>query len=358
MLIFLIDDSRSMLTAMQQALASVQNCTLAPFLEPQAALKAMQETPPDLVLVDYDMPGINGIQVIEQIRSEPKSATTPVVMITANSDGGVKMRAMEAGATEFLSKPFDHAELSIRVRNLLAIRAEQLALAKRAKSLQRKFEEAMAKVERREEEIIWRLARAMGCRDGDTGSHLDRVAIISRLIAEELGFDRKQARVIFLATPLHDVGKLAVRDAILMKPGKLTPEEFAEMQMHTAFGSEILKDSASELIQTAQRIAASHHERWDGTGYPNRLKGTDIPIEARIVAVADVFDALCSQRPYKAAWPKERALQEIIDCSGKHFDPACVAAFRRRWAEISTLFDHPDQTDDQAEPESKLAMTA
>lgn len=339
MLIFLIDDSRSMLTAMQQAVASVDNCSQASFLEPQAALDAMRETPPDLVLVDYDMPVLNGIEVIQRIRSEPKTAAIPVIMITANTDDGIKMRAMEAGATEFLSKPFDYAELSIRVRNLLAIRAEQIALAKRARKLQQKFEEAMARVERREEEIIWRLSRAMGCRDGDTGSHLDRVALISRLIAEELGFDRKQARVIFLATPLHDVGKLAVRDAILMKPGRLTPEEFAEMQLHTEFGSEILKDSSSELIQTAQRIAASHHEKWDGSGYPNGLKGTDIPIEARIVAVADVFDALCSQRPYKPAWPKDRALQEIVDGSGRHFDPACVAAFRRRWAEISTLFD-------------------
>ncbi|MFD1747477.1 HD-GYP domain-containing protein [Rhizobium helianthi] len=336
--IFLIDDSRSMLSAMQDALSTVEDCQILAFLDPFDALTSLQNVTPDLVLVDYDMPGMSGIEVISAIRQNESTAAVPVIMITSNTEPAIKMEAMAIGATEFLTKSVDRAELSLRVRNLLSIRAEQIALARRAQELQAKFEDALACVERREEEIIWRLSRAIGCRDGETGNHLDRVALMSRIIAEELGFDKRQARVIFLATPLHDVGKLAVRDAILLKPGRLSSEEFLDMQKHTEFGAEILKDSSSELIQTAQRIAASHHERWDGTGYPHRLKETQIPIEARIVAVADVFDALCSERPYKPAWPVEKAFEEILRGSGTHFDPSCVAAFRRRWQEIKTLF--------------------
>jgi len=175
------------------------------------------------------------------------------------------------------------------------------------------------------------------------------------MIAEELGFDERQAREIFLASPLHDVGKLAVKDAILLKPGRLTADEFTEMKKHTEFGQEILKNSSSDLIRTAERIAASHHEKWDGTGYPRGLKGTEIPIEARIVAVADVFDALCSERPYKQAWPLQKALQEIMNNSGKHFDPSCVAAFARRWAQIRELFQRGE---DASYDETKTARIA
>ncbi|WP_137133111.1 HD domain-containing phosphohydrolase [Rhizobium sp. FKY42] len=344
MRIFLVDDSRSMIAAMQQAIASLDNVEVTAFLDPTKALQSLADGKPDLLLVDYSMPGMSGIDVIREVRATPETASVPVIMVTSNTETGLKMAAMEAGATEFLSKPFDQSELKIRVSNLLCVRAEQRKLALQAQELQRKFEEAMARVERREEEIIWRLSRAIGCRDGETGQHLDRVAVIARMIAEELGFDERQAREIFLASPLHDVGKLAVKDAILLKPGRLTPGEFAEMKKHTAFGQEILKNSSSDLIRTAERIAASHHEKWDGSGYPHGLKGTDIPIEARIVAVADVFDALCSERPYKEAWPLQKALQEIMNNSGRHFDPSCVAAFARRWAQIRELFQQEDQS--------------
>ena len=174
-------------------------------------------------------------------------------------------------------------------------------------------------------------------RDGDTGEHVSRVAQISQLIAEGIGLSQEQCRMIYLAAPLHDIGKIGIADAILSKPGKLTPEEFAKMQEHVTIGARILERGTSDLIKTAELIAQSHHERWDGTGYPDRLSGADIPIEARIVAIADVFDALCSERPYKAAWAVEAAYAEIVRCSGSHFDPACVAAFRAKWSEINAL---------------------
>ncbi len=355
MRIFLIDDSRSMIAAMQVALASLEGVEVTPFLDPREALGQLVLAQPDLILVDYSMPGMSGIEVIREVRATPETASVPVIMVTSNTEAGLKMAAMEAGATEFLNKPFDKSELKIRVTNLLRIRAEQLKLALQAEELQRKFDEAMARIDRREEEIIWRLSRAIGCRDGETGQHLDRVALIARMIAEELGFDEKQSRQIFIASPLHDVGKACSKRCYPAQAGRLTVDEFQEMQKHTEFGQEILKNSSCELIQTAERIAASHHEKWDGSGYPRGLKGTSIPIEARIVAVADVFDALCSERPYKKAWPLNTALQEIVANSGKHFDPSCVAAFVRRWPQVQELFASVNSDTDEETPVARIA---
>jgi two-component system, response regulator RpfG len=185
--------------------------------------------------------------------------------------------------------------------------------------------------------VIWRLARAIEYRDGDTGEHVSRVALISQLIAAGIGLSPQRCRTIYLAAPLHDIGKIAIADAILSKPGKLTHEEMILMREHVTIGARILENGSSDLIKTAELIAQSHHERWDGAGYPDRLSGTDIPIEARVVAIADVFDALCSERPYKKAWPIEKAYAEIIACSGAHFDPRCVAAFRDKWEEIQVI---------------------
>ena len=191
--------------------------------------------------------------------------------------------------------------------------------------------------------MIWRLARAIEYRDGDTGEHVSRVAQISQLIANGVGLGPERCRTIYLAAPLHDIGKIAIADAILGKPGKLTPEEIAMMREHVTIGARILENGSSDLIRTAELIAQSHHERWDGAGYPDRLSGTDIPLEARIVAIADVFDALCSERPYKSAWPIEKAYAEIIACSGTHFDPVCVAAFREKWPEILVIMQGEPQ---------------
>ena len=336
--IFLIDDSISMIFAFERAINSIADCQIHAFQDPRKALDKLESIVPDLVLVDYEMPSLNGIDVIKSIRSKRTTASVPVIMITSTIDKSIKLAAIEAGATEFLHKPFDDTELRTRVQNLLNIRGEQLALAAKAAEMNRMYQEAMSRVNRREEEIIWRLSKAIGIRDGDTGNHIDRVAYIARMIAEELGLDEERCRMIFLASPLHDVGKLGVPDSVLLKPGKLTPEEFREMQKHTELGAQILSGSSSQLIQVAEMIAANHHEKWDGSGYPRQLRGEAIPIEARIVAIADVLDALCSDRPYKAAWPLDAAFAEILNSSGKHFDPACVAAFCRRWPDIRQTF--------------------
>ena len=356
--IFLIDDSISMIFAFERAINSIADCKINSFQDPLKALENLEHMVPDLVLVDYEMPSMNGIDVIKAIRANEPTATVPVIMITSTTGQHIKLAAIEAGATEFLNKPFDETELRIRVQNLLNIRSAQLALSEQAAELNRKYEDAMARINRREEEIICRLSNAIGIRDGDTGNHIDRVSYIAGMIAEELGLGQEVCRMIFLASPLHDVGKLGVPDSILLKPGKLTTEEFREMQKHPELGAQILGGSSSKLIQIAEMIAANHHEKWDGTGYPRGLKGADIPIEARIVAIADVLDALCSDRPYKSAWPLDAAFSEILNGSGKHFDPACVAAFCRRWPEIRQTFPSYQRASDETATTFNVGKTA
>jgi len=313
------------------------NADIDACLHPFEALERTRTIQYDLVLVDHIMPEMDGVQFTSALRARDAYRLVPIIMVTSDMDRNLRIEAIRAGATDFVNKPFDPTELQARVANLLTLRAAQVELADRATWLAREVETATAHLLAREEEIIWRLARAIEYRDGDTGEHVSRVAQISQLIASGIGLSPQRCRMIYLAAPLHDIGKIGIADAILGKPGKLTTEEFRTMREHVTIGARILENGSSELIRTAELIAQSHHERWDGTGYPDRLSGTDIPIEARVVAIADVFDALCSERPYKPAWPIDKAYAEIVACSGSHFDPACVAAFHAKWPEIEAV---------------------
>lgn len=343
MRILIIDDSPSMLAALSGTIDTIGGCAFESYLRPAEAMIRAAESQFDLVLVDYTMPGMTGIEVIESLRSRESYRLVPIVMVTSEADRDVRLKAFEAGATDFLGKPFDPTELRARVRNLLALRQAQVEFSDRAAWLAREVEAATRHLVEREEEIIWRLARALEYRDGGTGGHVSRVATVCRLIAEGLGFDAARCRAIYLAAPLHDVGKIGIPDAILAKAGRLTDREMAMMREHVMIGVNILDNGKSELVRTAATIAASHHEKWDGTGYPAALAGEDIPVEGRIAAIADVFDALCSERPYKPAWPIETAYAEIVAGSGRHFDPACVAAFQARWPEILTVMQADDE---------------
>ncbi|EHS51668.1 response regulator receiver modulated metal dependent phosphohydrolase [Rhizobium sp. PDO1-076] len=342
MRVILIDDSKSVLAAIQTSLLGLVDIHVEAFLDPVLALEACKSTPFDLVLVDYTMPRMNGVEVIRQLRANPSYQHVPIIMVTSETERSIRIEAIEAGATEFLRKPFDGVELRARVANLLTLRQAQLDLADQAKGLERLVNSATAKLAVREEEIIWRLARAIEYRDGSTGEHVSRVAHICRLIAEALGFDHTYCRMIYLAAPLHDVGKIGIADNILSKPGRLTEAEIAEMRQHVQIGVRILENGSSDLVRTAEKIAGGHHEKWDGSGYPNGLVGEAIPIEARIVAVADVFEALCSERSYKSAWAPQQALEYLRTESGKHFDPACIAAFERQWPAIEALMTGSD----------------
>ena len=338
MRILIVDDSRSSLAFLVQVnQAIVPRHAVDPFDHPVAALRACAAAQYDLILVDHIMPDLDGVEFTRRLRREARYETVPVIMVTSDCDSDIRREAIEAGATDFVTKPFDTIELQARVRNLLALRGAQIELAEQAISLARRVENATRHLVAREEEVIWRLARAIEYRDGDTGEHVSRVALISRLLAEALGLDPSHCRTIYLAAPLHDVGKIGICDAILGKRGKLTEDEMRRMREHVSIGARILENGDSEIIRAAELIAQSHHERWDGTGYPDRLSGTDIPIEARIVALADVFDALCSDRLYKNAWPLRKAYDEVVGLSGIHFDPQCVAAFQARWSDVKAI---------------------
>ncbi len=344
MRLLIVDDSRSSLALIGSIVQEAVDAEIELCLNPVEALERCAETQFDLVIVDHIMPEMDGVVFTAALRASPDYRLVPIVMVTSDMDKLVRIEAIKAGATDFLHKPFDATELQARVVNLLALRQAQVELVDRAQWLAREVERATAHLVAREEEVIWRLARAIEYRDGDTGEHVSRVALISQIIAEGIGLSPEKCRIVYLAAPLHDIGKIAIADAILSKPGKLTPEEMARMREHVTIGASILGRGDSELIRTAELIAQSHHERWDGAGYPDKLSGNDIPIEARVVALADVFDALCSERPYKPAWPLEKAYAEIVSLSGTHFDPACVEAFRARWPEIAAIM-RPEPTE-------------
>lgn len=342
MRVLVTDDSRSSLAWMRSNLQHLQDVVIETSDDPELALAQCRSEQYDLLIIDYRMPKLSGIDMLRDLRAKPNYRDVPIVMVTSDLDREVRLEAIRAGATDFLNKPTDEMELQLRISNLLSLRRTQVQMAAHASTLAAAVEQATQEIVVREEEMIWQLARAIEMRDGGTGEHISRVAAISQIIASGLGLNAQRCRMIYLAAPLHDVGKIGVSDTILCKPGKLTDDEMAAMREHVRYGVEILERGSSELMRTARRIVGGHHERWDGKGYPNHIAGTDIPIEARIVAVADVFDALCSRRPYKPAWPLPKAFAEIVAGRGTQFDPDCVDVFEKLWpavAEIAIRFN-------------------
>lgn len=330
----LVDDSRSVLDLLKRLVETEGSVQATTFLDPLEALAAARTTSFDIVLTDYEMPKMDGIALIRELRSLPRFSDIPIAMVTSIEADDVRLRALEAGATDFLPKRPQAIEFGVRLRNLIKLGSAVRKLNNQAAELASEVEAATRKLQEREEEIILRLALAVEYRDNDTGDHTLRVAKYSRIIAKELGLSERLCRDIYLASPLHDVGKVAIPDNILLKPGRLNAEEMTVIRTHAAIGGHILADSHCELIQLAAIIAEAHHERWDGSGYPNGLKGNDIPIAARIVMVADVFDALTTKRPYKDPMPVQQAREYLEKQKGKEFDPACVDAFLARWDNV------------------------
>jgi putative two-component system response regulator len=290
-----------------------------------------------LLIVDYMMPPPDGIEFIRQFRASPLNADIPVLMITADHEKGTRYQALETGANDFLNKPIDNAEFKARLKNMLALRRSQKALQDRAAWLAEKVGEATREILDREREIVVRLSRAAEFRDPETGAHIQRMSNYAQLIARQLGLPDSECQLILQTAAMHDVGKIAIPDQILLKPGRLDEDELAIMRTHAEKGYEILSGSQSTLLDVASVIARSHHERWDGSGYPQALKGEAIPLHGRIVSVADVFDALTTERPYKPAWSIEQAVAFLNDGAGTHFDPACVTAFLARLDEALAI---------------------
>ncbi|MBI5164983.1 MAG: response regulator [Magnetospirillum sp.] len=338
MLVQIVDDNETNLVLLSQIVRRVaDDLEIETFLDPVAALDACTARMPDMILVDYMMPDVDGHEFVRRVRAMPPSREVPIVMVTAAGERPVRQKALELGATDFLAKPVDPSEVKARLLNLLALRRSHLRLKDQNRWLADEVRKATKVIADREEELIVRLSKAAEFRDPETGAHIHRMAYYSKLIAVNLGLDEVTCDFILRAAPMHDVGKLGIPDGILLKPGRLDRHEFEVMQRHAAIGHDILCGSESALIRLGAEIALSHHEKWDGSGYPKKLAGEAIPLNGRIVAVADVFDALTSERPYKKAWTLEDARALLVDGRGSHFDPACVDAFLNSWDEVQVI---------------------
>jgi len=335
--VLIIEDNRTNLMMLERLVCQVNGCIALPFADPLAVSAQIDSLGYDIALVDYQMPGMDGIALIKAMRGTASYADQPLVMITADQEKSIRLDAIQAGAVEFLNKPIDPVEFRARLANIVRLSVVQRQLADRAEWLRSEVEKATAELREREEEIIHRLALAAGYKDKETADHTVRMARYCRYIAEGLGFDEELCRDIELAAPMHDIGKVGIRDAVLLKPGKLDAHERAHINEHTAIGGSILGNSKSRLMRLASEIAEAHHERWDGSGYPRGLAGEAIPLVGRIAAVADVFDALTTERPYKAAWSSSQAFDYLNAKCGSEFDPACVAALCRARAQVSAM---------------------
>jgi putative two-component system response regulator len=320
------------------------------------AMTLLDREEPDLVLLDVMMPHVSGLDILGSIRASDRWRHLPVIILTAASDQNTKRRANELGVSDFLAKPVDSAELVPRIRNVLLVKQHYDHLQKYSEKLEAEVLRRTAELARSRQEVIHCLARAAEFRDDDTGRHVRRVGRYARLIGEGLGWKGEQLEMLEQAAQLHDIGKIGIPDSILLKPGKLGPEEMEIMQKHSAYGkkitqslphhemnvlrghaelgSKLLESTESPILALAATIAISHHEKWDGSGYPLGLAGEDIPVPGRITAVADVFDALSSKRPYKQPFPLEKCFELLEEGRGRHFDPQVLDSFFSRRKDI------------------------
>lgn len=334
MKLLLVDDNPSNLFMLGKLAQSSGIADVQSFRDPLQALEEARRAQFDLVIVDYMMPGMDGLTLIREVRRLPDYIDVPIVMVTTVDQREICYAALEAGATDFLTKPVDMAEAKARLRNLAMLREMQNKLRDRADWLQTEVHKATHDRLGLEEEVILRLARAVERRDPSIGRHLVCVARTARELAEELGQGEPYCQDLYVASLMHDIGKLGLSDDLLYKTGPYTADERRRMQAHTLIGGEILDGSRSRVIRLAAEIAETHHEFWNGTGYPRGLKEAAIPLAGRIVSVADVFDALTSERSYKAAWPAEEAARYIADNAGQQFDPEVARAFSLRYFRI------------------------
>jgi len=326
--VYIIDDmatGRHMLTSLIQNVDP--DIEVHAFDNAEIALPMAEMKVPDLVITDFRMPDMDGAEFIRTFRSIAGCDEVPIIVVTASEDKNVRYESLEAGATDFLTRPLDPNESIQRCRNLLKLRYQQKILHNRARDLEQKVADATREILEREKETLFRLARAGEYRDEDTGNHVLRIAQYCRAIAEAMNLSEEECTSIEMAAPMHDVGKIGITDTVLLKAGKLEADEWEIMKTHTTIGYDILKGSPSSYLKLGAEIALCHHEKWDGNGYPAGLSGKKIPLAARIVAVADVYDALRSRRPYKQPWPVEEVFAYIEKETGRHFCPDCAKTF-------------------------------
>ena len=348
--ILVVDDEPANLKLLSLMLRTEGYHSVELVQDPREVLPRYQSARPDLILLDINMPHLDGYGVMAQIKALSDELKPPVVVLTAQSGEDFLLRALRSGAIDFLSKPFNRRELLARVRNVLLAHLAHRFMQTQKTVLEQMVNERTQELRLSRLDIVRRLGRASEFRDNETGQHILRMSHASALLARSAGWDETACEMMLNASPMHDVGKIGIPDGILLKPGPLTADERDIMKRHTTIGAEILADSGTELLEMAREIALSHHEKWDGSGYPQLLAGVAIPQSARIVAITDVFDALTSERPYKKAWSVDETMRFMHANVGKQFDPQLLQKFttlipevqliRERFAEPAVIFDN------------------
>jgi putative two-component system response regulator len=328
--VLIVDDEPANLEFLRHVLDGQGYAELYDTTDASDAADRLDEIAPDIIILDLMMPGFDGFQFMERVKEWlPPDVYVPLLIVTADTSVDTRRRALASGASDYLTKPLSPAEVRLRVRNLVRTRFLHAQLRNHNTSLEQRVSERTTELEAARQEILDRLARAAEFRDDDTGQHTQRVGWLAARIAQVLGLPEERVDLMRKAAPLHDIGKIGIPDSILLKDGRLTSEERTVMETHTSIGARILSGSRYPILRFAEEIALAHHERWDGGGYPNGLRGEDIPLSGRIVAAADVFDSLTHVRPYKRAWTVQETITEMRAEAGRHFDPQVVEALLR-----------------------------
>ncbi|MDH5559430.1 MAG: response regulator [Deltaproteobacteria bacterium] len=328
--IMIVDDKEENVQLLEQMLQKQGYTSILGISDSRDVIELYPGYLPDVVLLDINMPHLDGFEVLRQIKDFDAEDIPPVLILTAQQDRDTMLKALESGARDFLSKPFDRVEALCRIRNVIEVRHSQNQIRNQKDILEKMVQERTQELNETRLEIIRRLGLAAEYRDNETGLHIIRMSKMSQIIGLGAGMLPSEAELLLNASPMHDIGKIGIPDRVLIKPGKLDAEEWEIMKTHAAIGGEMLKGHSSPLLKMAQDVAISHHEKWDGSGYPHGLKGEEIPLVGRVCAVADVFDALTSTRPYKKAWPIQEAVDLIVKDKGTHFDPKLVEVFHNK----------------------------
>lgn len=351
--ILVVDDEPTNIKLLRAVLALDEYENVFYTCDPVAVEKLQNEHNFHLIILDLNMPVMDGFQVLEMLNEKFNNDMPCVLVLTAQIHQEHRLHALKMGANDYVTKPFDQTEVLARVKNLISVKMTQELLVNQNKVLDfqvsvktKELKDANEKLYESHLQVVRKLGRAAEYRDNETGEHVLRMSYISALLGKKIGMSRDEYELLLNASPMHDIGKIGIPDNILLKPGKLTLEEWEIMKTHASIGADILTSGNCELLAMAQVVAISHHEKFDGSGYPNGLAGEDIPLVGRITALADVFDALTSQRPYKKAWSLKDSLYYIREHSGSQFDPILVDLFFESIKEIVEIKDKHAEIDD------------
>ncbi|WP_054943496.1 HD domain-containing phosphohydrolase [Paenibacillus ihuae] len=337
--IMIIDDVRANTLLLEKLFTLEGYSNISVIDDPERALQAIQEEAPEVLLLDLNMPTVSGFDILMRLNEQKSPLVSSVIIITAYQDSVFLHRALRLGVRDFLTKPFDPVEIVHKVKLLTEANQQRRLQEAQTRHVESLLQQHIFELEELQQEYVQRLLQTMKHKDNETGKHLLRISNYVYILAKRMGLDENACHKLKLASALHDIGKLSIPDHILHKEGKLTAEEFEVIKEHTTKGAALLAGSRNGVLILAESIALTHHEKWDGSGYPQALRGEEIPLEGRITAVCDVFDALISKRSYKAAWSGEEALAELQRQSGLHFDPEVVRAFSDVYAEILNIRD-------------------